>query len=425
MPSRRSAIAAFAAAAVGAACQPAPVRRRFHPTLDQFAERYVRLTLRLALHQPSLVEAWRGPEGWRPEVREPVEGIRQGIVEAHAAVGDLSELADTASGDRFRYLQGQLAALAIAARRLAGETMGFFAEASAALGLEPRDMRPDAADVATARETLERSRPGGGALHERYAAFRARHALAPNRIQPTFRAAVALCRDRVQAHIGLPETETVAIEAAEALDVEARASYDGGFQTRVALAASGPVDLAHLVWLAAHEAYPGHHVQHVLADRDCVRGRGWLERELLPNFGRHYFHAEGAAEAGAALLLEGDAFVGICGPLADAAGTPSESLIDIVAVHRAVVELDGVVSDVARAYLDSDIGGEAAVERLTMEALVPDARSLLSAIERQRTRMLAYPVGRRVVGAALVAGGGQDRWQRLAAIATTLCLPRH
>ena len=49
----------------------------------------MRLTLRLALHQPSLVEAWRGPEAWRADLREPVAGIRQGIVEAHASIGEV------------------------------------------------------------------------------------------------------------------------------------------------------------------------------------------------------------------------------------------------------------------------------------------------------------------------------------------------
>ena len=179
--------------------------------------------------------------------------------------------------------------------------------------------------------------------------------------------------------------------------LEAAATYDGGFRTRVALTTSGPVDLAHLVWLAAHETYPGHHVQHVLADRDCVRARGWRERELFPNFGRHHFHAEGAAEAGASLLLDGDVFAEICRALAPAAGVRPESVTDVVAVHRAVTALDIIVPTIAQQYLDGGISGEAATARLSSEALVPDAQQFLAAIERQRTRVLAYPVGRRVI----------------------------
>src|SRR5262249_42769770 len=65
---RRSAIAGLTAAVVGTACRAAPRPfRRSYPTLDDFAERYVRLTLRLARHQPSLVEAWLGPAAWEPD----------------------------------------------------------------------------------------------------------------------------------------------------------------------------------------------------------------------------------------------------------------------------------------------------------------------------------------------------------------------
>src|SRR4029077_1453825 len=131
----------------------------------------------------------------------------------------------------------------------------------------------------------------------RYARFRVRHAVAPVRIRPTFRAAMAACRDRVLPLVALPETEAVDLDEARETGLEAAATYDGNFRTRVALNTSGRVDLAHLVWLGAPAAYPRHHVQHVLADRDCVRARGWRERELFPNSGRHNFHAEGAAEA--------------------------------------------------------------------------------------------------------------------------------
>ena len=413
-------MAMLAAAAVGSACRAAPSPHRYIPTLDQFAERYVRLTLRLALHQPSLVEAWRGPDAWRPEVREPVAAIRQGIVEAHTSISELRQDAGP-DRDRVRYLQGQFAALSIAARRLAGEVMGFFAEASAALGLEADDLTPHQTQLSAARRQLEEVLPGNGPLHERYARFRVANAVAATRIRSTFRAAIDECRQRALPRIPLPDTVAAELDGADDNGVEARATYDGSFRTRVALNTSGPVDLAHLVWLAAHETYPGHHVQYVLADRDCVGERRWFERQLFPNFGRHHLYSEGAAEAGAGLLLEGETFSDICRSLATAAGVPPAGAAALVAVHRAVAVLDAVVPVVAQQYLDGDIGGAAAAERLTTEALVPDARQLLAVIERQRTRVLAYPVGRRVVDRH-IRRAGSDSWKALGQVATTLQL---
>jgi hypothetical protein len=47
---------------------------------------------------------------------------------------------------------------------------------------------------------------------------------------------------------------------------------------------------------------------------------------------------------------------------------------------------------------------------------------LLQAIERQRTRILAYPCGRRLVGRRLDGVPVASTWTRFAEIATTLTL---
>jgi hypothetical protein len=346
-----------------------------------------------------------------------VAAIRRDIVEAHVAIGDLAP--ERGAEARLRYLQAQFAALAIAARRLAGETMPFLAEASAALGLELTDMTANEADIAAAREILERTLPDRGPLGDRYMKFRGMRAVAPDRVLPAFRAAVGACQARVSRHVTLPASESIEIETAHTVDLEASATYAGSFRTRVTLETAGPIDLAHLVWLAAHETYPGHHTQHVLADRDCVQGRGWRERELFPNFGRHHLHTEGAAEAGAELLLDGDAFVDICRELAPVAGV-SPQVADEVAVYRAHLVLDGLVPSIARAYLDGELAHDAAIEQLGAAALVPHPAGLLAAIERRRTRLLSYPVGRRLVSSDLMATTPDRRWPRLARWATTL-----
>ncbi len=422
MPSRRRAIATLVMAGAGAACRTAD-----HPnsarrlTVDDLAEQYVRLTLQLAQHQPSLVEDWLGPEDWRPGARIPVADIQKEILLAHTSLAQLTS--PSGQADRYRYLLGQLKALVVAARRLAGESMRFWEEASGALGVDETSARSaglQSRAAAAARAELEQRLPGRGPLHARYAAFRGRHALSDDRIIPTFRAAMHRCRDRVRQHALLPEAESVAVDTATRIALEARARYEGGFRTRVTIDTSAQIDLARLLWLAAHEAYPGHHMQHVLADRDCVRARGWHERALYPAFGPHLLCAEGAAEAGAALLLDGDTFEIVCRELAPVAGTSTSTVFDLVAVHRAVTALSEGISAVAQRYLDGEIGSEEAADRLTVDALVADARQFLVVIERQRTRLLAYPLGRRIVFDDVLARPPELQWQRLTSVATML-----
>ncbi|MGQ0736271.1 MAG: hypothetical protein ACT4QD_21780 [Acidobacteriota bacterium] len=427
MLSRRSAVAALGLAALGAACRGAPEPAgREVSSLDQVAERYVRLTLRLAQHQPSLVEAWLGPEAWRPGPREPVAGIREELFAIRRAIAALTP--EQAVLDRSRYLEGQIDALLTAARRLSGESSTWSDEAATAMGLGEIEFaraglaaggRPRREAIDAARVELEQRLNGEGPLHERYISFRRRHALAPAQVLPAFRAAVAACRERVRSEIPLPSGERVVIEAGPDVALEARAVYLGGLTTEVRVNISGPTDLARILWLAAHETYPGHHLQHVLAERDLVQARGWFERQLYPTFGPHLLYAEGAADAGAALLLQGDTFEAIVRELARAFGGAA-SVSELIAVHRAVAALDEVIPGIARGYLGGELSSEVATAKLTEEALVADAAQFLFVIERQRTRVLAYPVGRRVVEAELSALPTAQRWSRLAEIASHL-----
>lgn len=381
----------------------------------------MRLTLELAQHQPSLVDAWLGPAQWRPGPRRPVAEIRDRIVGLDAALAALPPSPE--SGERHQYLRHQVSALLVAARRSGGESMRFFDEAEASLGIRSGEAATDELAVAAARQDLEKRLAGAGTLADRYAALRRRQAVAPDRMLATWRAALDWCGDRVGRRLTLPDSEQVELEAARDLGFEARALYEGNNRTRVAIDASGATDVARLVWLAAHETYPGHHVQHVLADRDCVRTKGWIERALHPAFGRHLLCAEGAAEAGAALLLEGPAFEEACQSVAPVAGTAAGALPDLVAVHRAVTTLDSTIPGIARAYVDGEIAGDEATRQLGADALVTSPNLLLLLIERRRSRVLGYPVGRRLVAASVVGAPPSERWRRLARIATTLTLP--
>jgi hypothetical protein len=307
--SRRSAMATLAAAALGTACRE-PVAQQEEPeALDRLGEAYVRCALQLAQHQPSLVEAWLGPADWRPGPRRPVADIRTELEGIRGRVAQVD--ADGDAAIRVGYLRAQLDALLVAARRLSGEPMSFLEEARDAFGSAAADLvaaipPPGSAShlpaVLSARDALDAALPGSGPLHERYARFRKAHSVASQHLPSVLRAALEVCRRHGRDQLSLPDSERVELEAVALQGVEGRAIYEGGFRSRVAISATGPVDLARALWLVSHETYPGHHLQHVLADRDLVAGRGWQERALLPAFGRHLLYSEGAAEAGAALM---------------------------------------------------------------------------------------------------------------------------
>lgn len=428
-PTRREAFTLAAAAFVGGAavavtgCRGPARADTAAPTLATLAERYTRLALQLARHQPSLIEVWLGPTEWNDGARAPVPSLKTGTA---ALVGDLARVATPASGDdrtRLRYLRGQAAALDAAAGRLLGEGQPFADEALRSLGHAPPP-RDAAALDALRRELAAALPPGPGTLAERHAAFRRGHAVPPERVEQVFSAAVAWCREAARPFLPLPPGETLTTRAADEAGWAAFSRPAGPLASELWVSHRGGADAAQVLQLAAHEGTPGHHAQHTLATAGLVEARGWVERQLTPSFGPHRLLAEGAAEAGADLLLPLATREQLCAELLmPAAGQAPAGAARLVRVERLAAGLGEEVAHIARAYLDSSQSAAAMTDRLRDEALVLDPGGMLSFIEKQRTKVLAYPLGRRLVQDTLdQVPAGRDRWQRFAALSTTLTL---
>jgi hypothetical protein len=386
------------------------------PETAVLAERYVTLTLELAKHQPSLVDAWLGSDERRRGPRTPAPGLRRDAATLLADVGRL-DLAST-RGD---YLRGQIRALDIVAGRLVGEGQTFAAEARAGFGHAPPPRDRAAFDVVR-RELAERLR-GAGTLAERHAAFRRALAVPPDRIEAVFQAAIAWCREASRPWLALPEGETLTTRGSDDTGWAAFCRPTGSLTSEVWIARNGGADVAQVLQLAAHEGTPGHHAQHVLGARQLVDARRWVERALYPAFGPHRLLAEGAAEAGADLLLPIALRERICAEvLLPIAGQRPSLASNLVRIERLVAALDLEVAYAAEDYLDGTLGSADAAARLRDDALLLDPAGMVSFVEKQRSRVLAYPLGRRLVTEALGAGDARDKWARFGRISTALSL---
>jgi len=436
---RRAVLRALATTGLAAAlpaCEGGPFTTADSRLLPSaLADRYVRLTLELARHQPSLVEAWFGPRPLAAGPRRPVAAIRTetmallGDVIAVAAAPAATEAIDAAvaaptrvvipDSARLRYLTGQIRALDAAAGRLLGEASPFAEQARRSFGhaAPPRD----GAALEALRADLSTLLPGRGSLAERHAGFRRAAAVTPERVEAVFTTAVDWCRQAARAHLPLPDGETLTTHAEDTAGWAAFSRPTGPRTSELRVARGGGADAAHLLQLAAHEGTPGHHAQHVLATATLIDGRGWTERQLHPGFGPHRLFAEGAAEAGAALLLPEDIRIRVLAEvLLPAAGQSPDLAAPLARIERRAAALDLEVAYIAAEYLDTSLSVEATTARLRDDALVLDPAGMVGFIEKQRTHLLAYPLGRRLVAAAL--GQGEDRWRRFAAISTTLTL---
>jgi hypothetical protein len=87
----------------------------------------------------------------------------------------------------------------------------------------------------------------------------------------------------------------------------------------------------------------------------------------------------------------------------------------LVAVETEVFTLEGAIPGIVAAYLDSRASREATLEALANDAAVMEPETLLAFAERQRTRVIAYVLGRHVVSTWLATQGG-NKWDALASL---------
>jgi hypothetical protein len=366
------------------------------PDVEIVASRYISLAQDLARHDPSLIDHWLSappPAAWP---RRPVAEIRRDLDRLDA---DSEQLALTGSGaarTRAAHLRGQLRALSLSARRLMGESLPFDAEAALGLGLAAE--RADFAPVVRARDALEAELPGPGPLVDRVARFRSRFVVPAARREAVLRAALEQCRAATAETMPLPADESIELALVQGLPWDAHARYLGGHRTRVEVNAGRPLDLARALRLACHEGYAGHHAQYIWTADDLVAGRNWPEYAMVPGFGPDLLLAEGAAEAGSDLAMPYEKrVIAYRDHLAPAAGLAAVDVDRLARIEVHLTALEPLISDIARDYLDNRIHTTEAVERLSRDALVADAEAFVMFIERRRTRVLAYPAGRRTV----------------------------
>ena len=286
---------------------------------DGHAERYLRLGLELGRHSDDIVDAYFGP----PELAEAVNAADPvAPAELAASAGEL--LDDLDDG----WLRDQVAGLEAFAGVLAGEPRPYADEVEACYGLRPP--RTDEAVFTEVHERLEELLPDGGALAERYDAFRRSAFVPAERVEEVAAAAIEAARACTHELVELPEGEGIDLEIVRDVPWMGYCEYVGGLRSKISINRDLPVSIVDLVRLVIHETYPGHHVERCLKDERLVRERGLLEETIVLLPTPQSVIAEGIASMAPSVLLDNtpEPFVA----LADAAG------IDVDFARAAAVE---------------------------------------------------------------------------------------
>lgn len=369
---------------------------------------YCLLGLRFDRLVEGFVDAYFGAEALRRQVAAEPKPDPRAL--AHRAAELRAELPSAAlPAARADFLDGQLAALEVSGRKLAGETIGFVDEVEGYFQVRPQV--GDQAAYADAHAALEELLPGDGSLGDRYRTYRAADELAPDRVRESVLAFSSALRDRVRTAYGLPETETIEYEIVGDKPWSGFNYYKGNFTSVVAINTDLPIRAADLPSLVAHESYPGHHTEHCRKER------------LLVEQGRHAEQTIFLVNTPECLMAEGLADLGLRAAVGDGwGGWATEVFADlgvrfdgerVERIGKALTPLTNVRQDVALMLHDRGASDDDAVAYLARWALQPEERARKSlAFCRDplwRAYTSTYVEGYRLLRGWLDAGGDYRR----------------
>jgi hypothetical protein len=398
---------------------PQPAGR---PALGAVVKDYLLLGLRLGRLIEGYVDCWFGDPALARQVAaepppEPAVLARQAREVTAALAG--SGLAE----NRQRFLAAQLRGLRCAARRLAGERIGFLDEVE-----EYFDVRIAPADTqryAALHDELAAVLPGPGPLHRRVVDHRAQARIAGEALGPAIRAVSDALRARLATPLGLPDRESVEYVIATDRPWNAFNRYLGGFRSRITLNADAGHWTSGLAIVASHEAYPGHHAERCLKERGLVVEEGHGEQAIALVNTAQCLVSEGTAELGLAVAGQGW-------------GEWTEEVLRPLGLHldgaqaeridRVMWLLTEVRQDAAIMLHDRGADPGEVVDFLSRWMLVdtPSARRMLRFLGDPlwRAYTTTYVEGRRLVGRWLAARpAGQSLAERYRRLLTEPLLP--
>ncbi|VCT91514.1 hypothetical protein MHAS_03229 [Mycolicibacterium hassiacum DSM 44199] len=285
---------------------------------------------------------------------------------------------------RADFIGAHLRALECAARKFAGEQVGFVDEVEAYFDVRITKGDPERYRQAHAR--LDEVLGGSGPLADRMQAYRAAEQVPPERLEECIHAFSSALRDRVREMYPLPETETITYEVVTDKPWSGFNYYLGDYRSRVAVNADLKQQMSNLPRLVAHESYPGHHTEHCRKEAGLVRRAGQDEQTIFLVNTPQCLMAEGLADLGLYAAV---------GP--DWGGWAAEIYADLglafdgeraQAVAEATTALADVRQDAALMLHDEHRDVDEVVAYLKRWLLVDDDRA------RQMLRFLASPLWR-------------------------------
>ncbi|MFZ2957377.1 MAG: hypothetical protein WA705_10845 [Candidatus Ozemobacteraceae bacterium] len=374
-------------------------------SMDQIAERYVKLVLQIGQYSPDMVDSYSGPAEWKSEAERgkksvfPYEELRS---EADALLKhlDAQKAACVSEMDlqRWKFLKTQISAMSANIDLLNGKKMSFDDESEAVYASRAA-VHPEEY-FETILKKLDVLLPGKGDLQERLFKYREQFKIPKEKVASVFEAAIAECRKRSLTFITLPPNENFKTEFVTGKSWSAYNWYKGNAFSLIQVNIDMPQYINVPLQLAAHEGYPGHHVYNALLEELLLKGKKWIEFSIYALFSPQSLIAEGTAEFAAHMIFSPEEKLifmeKVLFPLAGFDPGKAKEYEEVMALTE---KLDYAMTEVARGFINEKISKEQAVTLLMKNSLVPSERAeqKLKFIRQYRSYVINYTLGKDLV----------------------------
>lgn len=411
-------------------CQP---KTNPNEALNLIAEDYVKLVLEVGLYDSYFVDAYYGPEEWKPEdlTEENVEiPAKDLLIKVENLNNELKNIDQNKLSEelvlRHRYLFKQLKAVQGRIELLSGKYFSFDEETSALYDVVTPDYK--VGDFESVINKLNELLPGEGELTARLNKFKKDFIIPSDKLEEVFKVAIAEARKRTLQYIELPENENFVLEFVTDKPWGGYNWYKGNNFSLIQINTDLPVYIDRAIDLASHEGYPGHHVYNCLLETNMVKKNNWVEFSVYPLYSPQSLIAEGTANYGIEMAFPNNDKIKfekeVLFPLA---GINPEEAGKYYEVLSLVSKISYVRNAAAKAYLNGERSKEETIDYLVKYALRDreSAEKSLSFIEAYRSYIINYNVGLDMVRKYMESNSGNmdKKWERFEYLISTPQVP--
>jgi len=412
--------------------QKSEINKNLESSMNRVAEKYVKLVLNIGMYDVDYVDAYYGPNEWKPETKSDAVNDSAFIQSLYDEAGKLldtleslsKEQADEIQTLRYRFLYKQILAVRTKVFQLAGGKLSFDEEAKALYDVEvPTNESVHFQNIV---DEISKLLPGEGSVTDRWQDYKRQFIIPTEKLDEVFQAAIDECRKRTLQHIKLPAKESFKVEYVKGQPWGAYNWYKGNYFSVIQVNTNLPIYIEHAVDLAAHEGYPGHHVLNVLLEK-LYRERNWVEFCIYLLFSPQSLIAEGTANYGVEVAFPGNSQMEfekeILFPLAGLDPSKADTYYRIT---KLLQQLDYSSNEAARNYLDSKWLKDQTIDWLQKYNLASKekAEQNLKFFEKYRSYIINYNLGKDIVKNYIETNGGTSdnekmRWALFEKIIST------